>query len=218
MLEMISLASSSRGNCHALLCDTSWVVLDVGMNPLDVARKAGRRLNCCAAALVTHEHRDHANYADAWTRMGVPVPELWTGHLYDLGWEWQVAAAEVPHDVPCNALLVRAPTRESVAYITDCAFSPVRFASVTHWLVEANYDEEILLKAKESGEIDTAQYERVRRSHMSIRTCVDMLRSNDLSKTREIRLVHLSRRHADQEKFRDLVQRATGKLVTVAEE
>jgi phosphoribosyl 1,2-cyclic phosphodiesterase len=54
------------------------------------------------------------------------------------------------------------------------------------------------------------------RGHMSIEQTREMLLSNDLSKVREIWLIHLSDSNSDAEAFRDDIQAATGKPVYVA--
>jgi hypothetical protein len=45
---------------------------------------------------------------------------------------------------------------------------------------------------------------------MSLKQCIATIKANDLSKTREIHLLHLSESHSDEARFVREVQEATG--------
>ena len=59
---------------------------------------------------------------------------------------------------------------------------------------------------------------RVIRTHSSLETALKTLRANDLSKVREIHLLHLSSGNAVEVDFKDAVQRATGIPTYIAAE
>jgi hypothetical protein len=53
-------------------------------------------------------------------------------------------------------------------------------------------------------------------AHMSLEQCVEFFRVQDLSKCREIHLLHLSAENSDEELFKKTIQEVTGKPVWVA--
>ena len=74
-------------------------------------------------------------------------------------------------------------------------------------MIEANYDVDLVE--------DNAQRERLIKSHMSIETTVQYLKSIDLQNVKKIYLMHLSSRHSNEVDFKKRVQAATGKQVGV---
>lgn len=116
------------------------------------------------------------------------------------------------HDVPCFGFIVHHPECGILVYLTDTMYSKVVFGMpVNHWLIEANYDSEIL------DELDKSFLrERVMNSHMSIETTLGLLKCNDLSKTRTIVLCHLSDRNSDAKAFEQRAVHQTGKPVYIA--
>jgi phosphoribosyl 1,2-cyclic phosphodiesterase len=82
--------------------------------------------------------------------------------------------------------------------------------------IEANYDPSILSENIARGSIPAVVGHRVRRSHFSIDTVVELLKSNDLSHCREIHLLHLSDCNSDEEAMQRRVQEATGIATYVA--
>ena len=76
-LEIAFLASGSSGNCAAVRCGRTLVLLDAGLS----IRETGRRLAAIGASLdevagvfVTHEHSDHVRAAaDLAVKRGIPV-------------------------------------------------------------------------------------------------------------------------------------------------
>jgi phosphoribosyl 1,2-cyclic phosphodiesterase len=95
--------------------------------------------------------------------------------------------------------------------MTDLYYTEYLFPGLTHIMIEANYSAEALADSD-----NDPRRSRLRRSHMSIENCIEMLKANDLSKVQEIWLIHLSSSNADAEDFKRRVQEATGCEVHVA--
>ncbi len=76
-LEIVFLSSGSSGNCAAVRCGGTLLLLDAGLS----VRETDRRLRACGATLdevrgvfITHEHSDHVrSAADLAVRKGIPV-------------------------------------------------------------------------------------------------------------------------------------------------
>lgn len=93
-------------------------------------------------------------------------------------------------------------------------YTPYHFTGVVHWMLEANYDDYIL----HLSDIPSAQKDRIRQSHLSVANAVAILRSADLSQTRDIMLLHMSERNSvnNESKITRRVRIATGKRCFLA--
>jgi phosphoribosyl 1,2-cyclic phosphodiesterase len=108
---------------------------------------------------------------------------------------------------------------ESLAFITDTGYCRYLMPKpVNVLMVEANFSDEILRDNVNAGHIDEARARRVRENHFSIERVVDLLRANDLSRLREVRLLHLSSGNSDEAMFKRMIQEVAGVPVIVEEE
>lgn len=133
---------------------------------------------------------------------------------YKIG-SYTVIPFEAKHDVSTMSFLIHHDECGKVVFITDSYYTPFKFNGINNWIVEANYSEKIL-KEKESKGI-TYVTERVRRSHLSVENCIKALKSNDLSVTNNIVLIHLSDSNSDEQLFKQMVENETNKDVFVAD-
>ena len=137
------------------------------------------------------------------------------GKGYVLG-NFKVFPFEVMHDVPCVGYLIEHPECGKVLFVTDTYAMQYRFTGVTHWLIEANYADDILTENILEGRIPQAMRKRLLTSHMEIDNTKEVLISSDLSKTRNIVLIHLSDGNSDERRFIAECKAATGKCVVAA--
>ena len=106
----------------------------------------------------------------------------------------------------CQAFSRQVQTEDGLQYI------PYDFPNVSHWMIEANYDDYILHRSK----IEDFVKNRIRKSHMSLNNTIKVAKRVDLSRTREILLIHLSDGNSDDRKFVQEMRKATGKRVYAA--
>lgn len=99
----------------------------------------------------------------------------------------------------------------NTVFLTDLVYSKYLFPSVNNWLIEANYDEELVNSS--NGFLS----QRIVNSHLSLQNCIKLLQANDLSKTNNVVLIHLSERNSNAKEFKRKVSEATNKFVTIAE-
>jgi phosphoribosyl 1,2-cyclic phosphodiesterase len=232
-MQIQVLASSSAGNAVALHEGGSTLLLEAGIRFEDLQRGLGHRVSQLDACLISHEHGDHARSVEKVMRAGVDcyasagtwnalratshrACTLTAGELAEVG-GWRVLPFDVRHDAaePLGFLIARGSER--VLYLTDSAYSPYRFNGLTRILLESNYSEWILRENVENGSIPRAHMLRVLASHMSIERARDLLLANDLSKVEEIHLLHLSDGNSHADEFQQLIARATGKPIHVAD-
>jgi metallo-beta-lactamase domain-containing protein len=101
-------------------------------------------------------------------------------------------------------------------FVTDSYLLRYSFRGVTHWLIECNYNTDILQERLAAGAVHPAQYKRTLLSHMSYEACRKTLLASDLTATRHIMLIHLSDGNSDAERCRQGIAEVTGKDVRVA--
>lgn len=230
MLDIAVYASGSSGNCYTVSDGETVVMLDCGLPFRRIERLTGFLLP--TAVFVTHEHKDHSKAAQDFMRRGVDA-YMTAGTAAALGIEAQhrlhilnpmeqttvgritVSAFPTQHDArePCGFLLDDGDDR--VLYATDTYYIKYQFPGVTKMLIEANHSYKILEENVGAHILNKSLAERLIKSHFSIENVLAFLRANDLSKVKEIWLIHLSDGNADAGKFARMVEAATGKPVCI---
>lgn len=226
-MKLHVLGSNSKGNGYILESKSQTLLLECGLPLKDVKEALNFDLSKVVGALVSHSHGDHAKYANDYTRNGI---KLWSnivlidnsllqpieaGKQYTIG-EFKVIPFSVKHDVPCLGFLINHPESGNILFVTDTHYIPNRFKGLNQILIEANYEERILNENLIDGKIDSTRYQRVLRSHMSLETCIEALKANDLKGVQNIVLIHLSPQNSDAKLFKSKVVEATGKNVHIA--
>lgn len=232
MIQINSLASSSRGNSHLISDGTTSLLLDAGLTIKELRQRLNFGLSDISAALITHEHMDHSKAVEDLMKAGIDcylssetaeIIEV-TGHRvniiepekqFNIG-TWVIKAFSLIHDVPNLGFLMANQAGEKLVYITDTMYSPYRFQGLTHIMIETNYALDILNTNVSNGSVPVEMKRRLLKTHLSIDNAKDFLRANDLSRVQEIRLVHLSDGNSDEARFKREVQALTGKPVYVA--
>ena len=121
------------------------------------------------------------------------------GKTYHLG-NFSVTPLAVEHDVDCFAYLIHDGECGVIEFATDCWNLHQVVKGVTHYLIEANYQDDILDEAVREGRTVASQADRIRLSHMSLKHCIEYLKMCEADKTaRTITLIHASGRHLDKQ-------------------
>lgn len=216
-MQMTVFGSGSAGNCYLLHSPTEALIIEAGVRPESRMYACfGSDFSRLAGLLVSHRHADHAAYARQWSEGGVPVLPSPLIH-YD------------PDGTRCPnvGFVIDHPETGRILFATDCEslsreeltpqgmrYTPYQFTGVVHWMLEANCDDYIL----HLSDIPSAQKDRIRQSHLSVANAVAILRSADLSQTRDIMLLHMSERNSvnNESKITRRVRIATGKRCFLA--
>lgn len=234
MINITSLASSSRGNAHLVTDGVTPLLLDCGLPFKELLRRSDFGLTGLAGVLVTHEHKDHSKAVTDLMKAGIDV-YLTAGTAEALGIEhhrlgviqakkqlkigsWTILPFDIEHDAqePVGFLLAN-QTGDKLLYATDTYYVRYKFPGLTHIMVECNYAEDILQANLEAGAVPVAHRNRLLKSHFSLENVKAFLKANDLSKVQEIYLIHLSEGNSDAARFKAEIQRLAGKPVYVAE-
>jgi len=228
------IETGSSGNAYLLYSGESVLILDAGVS---IGKIAGAvdDWGKVSAALISHEHMDHAFSCADLLRRGVPVYashgtiEAIRGdadltrlnraqaHVPFTVGEFTVLPFSTKHDAaePLGFIVRYEPTGEVLLYATDTYYLPHTFPGINYWIVESNYIEDIINQRLAESPETAFLRKRLMTSHMSLRRLLDALKANDLSKTKKIILVHLSDSNSDERQMVSSVYSATG-IDTVA--
>lgn len=125
---------------------------------------------------------------------------------------WTVLPFPTQHDAAEPVGFLMQSGREKLLYATDTYYIRYKFAGLTHIMIECNYDVDIL----KGNDLPISHKKRVMQSHFSLANVKDFLKANDLSRVKEIHLLHLSGNNSDAARFKIVIEQLTGKPVYVA--
>ncbi|PKN20921.1 MAG: MBL fold metallo-hydrolase [Deltaproteobacteria bacterium HGW-Deltaproteobacteria-6] len=229
-----SFGSSSKGNCYLVESDgIAPLLVECGISIKVIREKLNFSLSGLAGCLISHAHGDHSKAAKDLLKAGVDIwtseetaeaLELRSHHRMNMllagsqecVGDWVVIPFDLHHDVPTHGFLIGAPNFEKLLFIPDTSYIRNRFEGVNIIAIECNYVADKLSHNIQSGALPQSVGRRVRRNHMSLDTVIGMLKANDLSRCREIHLLHLSDGNSDEQAMRKRVQEETGIATYVA--
>jgi phosphoribosyl 1,2-cyclic phosphodiesterase len=240
MIQITPLASSSAGNAYHVTDGETALLLDAGLSFKEIQKGVNYKVSQLAGCLITHHHGDHIKGLKGLLDKGVDV-YISQGTINELGYDhyrfnvvrafedftigtWTIIPFDVQHDVdePLGYLLIN-KLGETLLFATDTYYIKYKFSGITNMLIECNYSQE-LVKHRIVDEPDeqarralAARYKRLLKSHMSLENLKDFMRSNDLSKLKEVWLIHLSDGNSDEALFKQEIQKLTGVPVYVAD-
>lgn len=204
-MNVICYASGSSGNMYELRDGYTRILIEAGLPIKEMQKLSGYSLSGIDACYISHRHNDHCKGYSGLLNMGLYVvfaEDLKKG--FDITKNIEVKTFPVPHDVPNYGFMFRSlRDNETMVFITDAFYCPVVFSfGPTIIMIECNYAHDLI------GDCNYS--DRLYQSHMSLKQCLETLRANDLSKCREIHLLHLSDDHSDEDRFVREVQELTG--------
>ena len=208
-MKFEAFASSSKGNVYIVSDGESRILLDCGLNRKKLLQAVGSlvSLNGC---LVSHEHKDHAGCADKLLADMVPVymtrgtaealelpdslmelaHEIKAGEQFTVG-TIDILPFETFHDAaePVGFCMQSRIDGDILVYAIDTVNLPYQFPGVGVLAVEANFEQARLDRCEKMPE---KVRHRISNTHMEIDMLCGILRRMDLSRCREIHLMHLS--------------------------
>ena len=233
MIEITPIASGSLGNCYRITDSRTPLLLECGIPYKEIQKKLNFKMSEIVACLISHEHQDHSKAVqeimragiDCYMSRGTAEALGLSGHRlniikarkqFHIG-SWVVLPFETQHDAqePLGFLLA-SQAGDKLLYATDTYYIRYRFRDLTHIMIECNYSLDILKAKVKAGLMEPAIKRRILKSHFSLKNVKEFLQANDLSKVREIWLLHMSDENSDAERFKREVQELTGKMVFVA--
>ena len=220
------LSSGSRdGNCTLVTDDGLNILLDVGINFKTLQKKLDFAMP--EFALVTHEHSDHANLAaikkllergtqvimTRGTKNALRLDDRHNLIVVNQDTGGNLRVYNTIHDAAEPAAFAIELNDEKIYYITDTADIRFPIIGATRLIVEANHSVDLLA----TSDIDVWRKERVSRTHLSIEKLMATLKATDLSKCKEIHLIHISGTNGDGAAFKTMLKPIVGDIPILVE-
>lgn len=228
-MDIKVIASGSTGNCYRVSDGNTPLLLECGIPFKKIQVGTDFKLSEIKGCLVTHEHKDHSKAIleimkagiDVYTSQGTArALGISNNHRirtqlplerFKIG-SWYILPFKTEHDArePFGFLLYSTETKEKLLFATDTYYVQYKFEKLTHVMIECNYDITLLDTNIASGLINRSRRNRLLKSHFEIGNVVKFLQANDLTKVEKIILLHLSTENSNADRFKKIVQAATG--------
>lgn len=232
-MKLKVLASGSKGNCYLLQLKDETLILECGIRFREIVEGLDFNLENVVGCLVTHEHKDHSKAIKYLNMDGIDVyaskgtfeilgiehhraKVIESEKLFKVG-NFTIMPFETKHDAkePLG-FLINHKEIGNLLFITDSYYCEYNFNNLNHILVECNYSKNILDENIENGVIPVSLRNRIVKSHFELNNVIDFLKSNDLSKVKNLVLIHLSSSNSDSNYFIQETAKATGLAINVA--
>lgn len=216
-MEILYSETSSKGNCSVIeSADGHLLIIDAGIKYSKVDRAIGYKLHTADALLITHAHNDHTAYITDFLFNGIDTfavlstaPKTIKGpctgmfHLVEKNKNiycggFTVKPVEMVHTnadgTPCECygfLILDKSTGEKMLWVTDTQLIKNAFPPLEYYCIESNFFE----REYEADDVDYFEKsveQRRWQGHMSFESVLKFLDMQDLSKCKEIRLLHIS--------------------------
>ena len=239
MINIKVLASSSKGNCFRISDGVTPILLEAGIPIKKIKRGLNFKLHEIEGCLISHEHGDHIKAAVDIASNGIDI-YMSKGTLKNYGYygfgsfnfniisskegfeigTWIIKPFDVDHDAaePLGFLLFSKHTKEKLLYLTDTFYTKYTYPKMNYIMIECNHSYKILDENVAAGRLHPAQKKRLIQSHMALENVKDMLKANDLSRIKEIYLIHLSDGNSSAKEFKREIQEISGKPTYIAGE
>lgn len=225
MLKLITLSSSSKGNCHILETDNSSIMIDCGIDfkiiidNIDIKKLDG--------VFITHRHGDHSKGAkdlSIYTNCNYYMNTESCEHLelYAERYkkeingvietkDFKIMPFEVYHDVQnTNFLILHKESGIKIVYITDTSnVSNIHFNDIDFFIVEGNFS----LK----WDLSDGKYIRTNSDygHLPIEDTIEFLKENVNINSKGIFISHISRKFDNISEFENMVRDCVPDYVNV---
>jgi len=222
------VGTGSKGNSYIIEAGEEILLLECGLNIREIKKALNFDLSKVVGCLVTHSHNDHCKaikevikFTDVFTSKGTKEElqerfEL-NGYCFEVEhnktfWvgSFTVTPFNTQHDTkePLGFLIYHKKIGK-ILFATDTYYLKYKFKDIDHVLIECNYSENIL-------EYLEPYRARLLKSHMSLETLKETLKTWDLSNTKDITLIHISDGNGEPERFKEEIESLTGVKTIVA--
>jgi phosphoribosyl 1,2-cyclic phosphodiesterase len=208
-MKIKPIASSSAGNCHAIEHAGQILLIDCGI-PVKRIRKAIGGFENVVGCLISHEHGDHAGFAEQLRKeTSFPICRTFQHRVVFRIGPFKITPVKLDHDAECFGFLILTET-DSLFYATDTSLVDYNFPGLKKLMIEANFDFSLISESS----LQDFVVQRTIRNHLDIDSAIDFIRKHPALE--EVWLLHLSDGHSDAEMFRKKVIDAAGVPVYVA--
>lgn len=230
-------ASSSLGNLYRVVSDSfrTQLLIECGLPMKDIRKCLGTQMNKIDGVLLSHEHKDHSRAIHEFLKMGI---DIYTGkgtltaieaekspYVHSVKSQEVINVGDITilpfktnHDAVEPLGFILRDDNDIVMFATDTYNMEYTSNGITKLMIECNHSYEIIDKKVAAGTLNKKQAERLVRSHFSLENLKNWLKRDDLTRLKEIYLLHLSKTNANPVQFRKEIEELTGVPTTIADE
>jgi len=221
------LYSSSKGNLYAVTANNGKsLLIECGVVWSKIMKALGYVTANIEGCLLTHNHMDHAkairdvikaginvySTRDNFAALGIAgerravnvLEENVASEVFHPGDDFMVYPFRVKHDAADPVGFLIKADNETLLFACDTAYIEQEFKTAFNVIaLECSYDKDILETRVHTGDINESLAKRLWDSHMEKQVCLDYLQKHcNLTKCREIHLLHMSGDNLNKEKTR----------------
>lgn len=232
-MKFEAFASSSAGNAYMVTDGITKILIECGLTHKKLQKTVGFSLADISGCLISHCHNDHSKCAKQLLKDCIPVYmtrgtaealelpdslmelacEIKAGEQFTVG-SIDILPFATFHDAaePVGFCMQSRVNGDILVYAIDTVNLPYEFPGMGVLAVEANFDQAILDRCERMPE---KTRHRIANTHMEIDVLCGILKRMDLSRCREIYLMHLSEATSHEGHFINKVLRAIPRGIEV---
>ena len=164
-MKISILASGSKGNSTLIETNNKNILIDVGLPLSNLEKRLEKSMPKIDILIITHTHIDHIKGINSILKKQTPLIYTIESNLeekienykqinYSKKLEEEnltIELFELSHDVPCVGVSIK-ENEEELIYITDTGYIKEKYLkkyqNKTAYIIESNYEEEILKNGK----------------------------------------------------------------------
>lgn len=226
------IASGSSGNCYKISNEDTTLLIECGIPYKKIQEALNFKTTDIDGVLVSHEHGDHSKACKDLIKAGVNLYmtkgtkealkldshrvktfRQWSMYLdVEIG-SFIIKPFRTIHDArePVGFIICDSISKEELVFITDTQYSIYSFKP-DYFMVEVNYVTETINK---SEKIHPDLRARIKKTHMSLETAINLLERSDLSNLKKIYVMHLSDSNSDAKVIKESLQELTGVAIEI---
>lgn len=216
-MRLIQHSSSSAGNLYELSSGDSRILIECGLPWQKLIKHLNYDLSGVDFCLLSHEHKDHSKAATDIISNGIKLcasegtlealglngnrsTEILTSNVRTIIGKWRIYAFDVCHDAEEPQGYVISDGVETVLFVTDSYNIEYAFKIPFDLIaIECSYDKEILSQMVNDDITNETYAKRLLVSHLEQEASKAYLNQCDLSKCREIHLIHMSSKNINKQ-------------------
>ena len=224
--------TGSKGNLYTLSSGRTSIIIECGIPYRKIQKLLNYKLRDYSGVLVSHAHADHSrSVTDIIKRGGLDVflsegaryallgdkkhhrsKVVKAGQMFKVG-VLKIIPFSVTHDaVEPLAFVISGEANEVLLFATDLMEVPkgLEIKGLTRISIECNYNNSSIMRNYYKGALDEVIYRRITENHMGLEDVLEFLDRTDISKVREITLLHDSLNNCNIEECAEKIQETTG--------
>ena len=226
------IASGSSGNCYKISNEDTTLLIECGIPYKKIQQALNFKTTDIDGVLVSHEHGDHSKACKDLIKAGVDLYmtkgtkealkldshrvktfRQWSMYLDVKIGSFTIKPFRTIHDAkePVGFVICDSISKEELVFITDSQYSIYNF-SPDYFMIEVNYVTETINK---SEKIHPDLRARIKKTHMSLETAINLLERSDLSNLKKIYVMHLSDSNSDAKVIKKSKQELTGVAIEI---